>query len=120
MLRGTDYVRDRLWLCKLADQCDSLYQRSGRLAAVECARQSVSVDTLRRALKTSHAAIRRRAVYIASLMPPEAAIDCLSDVLIGDECPVVRHEAAFCLGALGDQRSIDFLTEAMLHDPDTL
>jgi len=47
-------------------------------------------------------------------------VRCLTRVLGGDECPVVRHEAAFCLGRLGGAKATRALTKAMLHDPDPL
>ena len=113
-------VKDWLWFWELCDRCSDFYQNSGRLAAMAYICEAFPIEAFRQGLNAPHAVVRRRAVHVASLMPREAAIEGLERVLSTDECPVVRHEAAFCLGALGANEALSVLVKAMLHDPDPL
>jgi deoxyhypusine monooxygenase len=55
-----------------------------------------------------------------SLLPPATVTEDFSLVLQSDECPVVRHEAAYYLGTTHSERAVKALGESMLNDPDEL
>ncbi len=109
------------WLHSLADDCEGICNLKGRPAAARFARARVkSVSRLRFALETGDALVRRQALHLISLRIQNRAVPTLCVVLAHDECPVVRHEAAFCLGQLADSRGVNSLIQAMLHDRDAL
>lgn len=118
--QSANVLNDWLWLCELGDQCNEFYQNAGREAARNHVSRFLTTEAFQRALRCPHAVIRRRAVHLALLMPREEAISGLEEVLIHDACPVVRHEAAFYLGALGAKEALKVLIDAMLRDPDPL
>jgi deoxyhypusine monooxygenase len=62
--------------------------------------------------------LRVHAVCILAEVGGEGSIATLSDVLLNDGDPLVKHEAAFSLGQIGLASSISALEKAMLTDPD--
>ncbi|MCB9848515.1 MAG: HEAT repeat domain-containing protein [Phycisphaeraceae bacterium] len=53
-------------------------------------------------------------------MPRDDAVAKLAEVLAADECPVVRHEAAFCLGTFRNELALVALSKSALSDSDEL
>ena len=62
--------------------------------------------------------LRVHAVCILAEVGGEGAIPTLSDVLLHDPDPLVRHEAAFSMGQIGLSSANPALAEAMLTDRD--
>lgn len=62
--------------------------------------------------------LRVHAVTILAEIGGEKAVKALSDVLLHDPDPLVRHEAAFSLGQIGLSSANKSLCHAALKDPD--
>jgi deoxyhypusine monooxygenase len=60
------------------------------------------------------------AVTILADLGGEAAIPALTDVLLHDPDPLVRHEAAFTMGQIGLTSGVRGLEEATLRDKDPI
>ncbi len=65
-------------------------------------------------------ALRRRAVLALQIRPPKNAIKLLARALTKDPSAVIRHEAAFVLGALHRRKALSPLIKAALQDPSDL
>jgi HEAT repeat protein len=64
--------------------------------------------------------LRVHAVTILADLGGEAAVPALSDVLLHDTDPLVRHEAAFTLGQIGLTSAVPALESAVLDDKDPI
>ncbi len=64
--------------------------------------------------------LRVHAVTILAELGRERSVEALSDVLLNDPDPLVRHEAAFSMGQIGLSSANKALIQAMLHDPDAI
>jgi deoxyhypusine monooxygenase len=62
--------------------------------------------------------LRVHAVCILADLGGERSIPVLSDILLHDTDPLVKHEAAFSMGQIGLAAANDALSRAMLTDPD--
>ncbi|MDG6939022.1 MAG: HEAT repeat domain-containing protein [Nitrososphaerota archaeon] len=62
--------------------------------------------------------LRVHAVTILAEIGGEAAVEVLSDVLLHDTDPLVKHEAAFSMGQMGLSSANPALEKAVLTDPD--
>jgi len=74
---------------------------------------------LLKVLKTEASLVLRvHAVCILAEVGGEKSIPVLSDVLLHDPDPLVKHEAAFSMGQIGLTAANGALQKAMLSDPD--
>jgi HEAT repeat protein len=64
--------------------------------------------------------LRVHAVTILAELGGEAAVPALSDVVMHDTDPLVKHEAAFTLGQMGLESGIPALEEAVRHDSEPI
>jgi deoxyhypusine monooxygenase len=64
--------------------------------------------------------LRVHAVCILAEVGGEESIQTLSDVLLNDVDPLVKHEAAFSLGQIGLASAVGALEKAMLTDSDAV
>ena len=64
--------------------------------------------------------LRVHAVTILADLGGEAAVPALSDVLLHDTDPLVRHEAAFTLGQIGLTSAVPALESAVVDDKDPI
>lgn len=64
--------------------------------------------------------LRVHAVTILAELGGEASVPVLSDIVLHDPDPLVKHEAAFTLGQMGLASGVPALEEAVKHDKEPI
>lgn len=105
---------------RLALRCEQLWNESGKLSASNFARQTADLHSLREGLRVGDSLTRTKIVYLLSLLKPSDVSHDLAEVLRADDCPVVRHEAAYFLGTMHFDGAVDSLGKSLLRDPHEL
>ena len=113
---GDDY-RD---LLALADECAQVASINGIFQARKLAESNTHLDRLRSALQCGSGTVRRKVMYLLCIYEAEQVIGDIASVLTNDPCPIVRHEAAFFLGALKTHEAVAALERALLTDEEEI
>ncbi len=107
-------------LIDLSLACEETAIAHGLAAAQQMAATATDAATITTTLRQGKPLARSRGLYLLFLLPCEDSTAALRDVLSNDEDEVVRHEAAYYLGALRLERVIDDLVRSVISDTSTL
>ena len=99
------------------DEAHSMKVMKGMEEAWSRKDESFFVNVLR---TESSLVLRVHAVCILAEVGGESCIPALSDVLLNDPDPLVRHEAAFSLGQIGSSQGNEPLAAALERDRDPI
>lgn len=99
------------------DEAHSMEIMKGMEEAWETKDESFFVNVLQ---TESSLVLRVHAVCILAEVGGKNCIEALSDVLLNDPDPLVRHEAAFSLGQIGLSQGNTPLARAVAGDPDPI
>ena len=91
-----------------------LYERYRAMFALRNMGDDACVAQLVRGLKDGSALFRHEVAYVLGQMMHPGATDALAESLLtADEHPMVRHEAAEALGAIGTTKAVELLQAHM-------
>jgi deoxyhypusine monooxygenase len=100
----------------LAHDCELMWNDRGRTNARGYALMNVGIADLIDTLGSSDRLLRVKALFVLSFFETSLIIEAVKNTLKNDECPIVRHEAAYFLGNMQCQEAIDCLGEALIND----
>jgi|SRR5579864_3317627 HEAT repeat protein len=107
-------------LLVIAEECERIGSIQGVSAARKLAESHTHLGRLRSALRCKSGVVRRKVMYLLCIHEPEQVLGDIALVLANDPCPVVRHEAAFFLGALKLHGAVTHLEKALLNDEEEI
>lgn len=116
----SDALRRSQAVIALAAKCETAFSVAGKDAARCLAESQLGLEAITEVALNGTPGARRRALYLLSLWDGRLVFQTLAHALLGDDSAVVRHEAAFFLGALGIEEAQTPLVHALLSDSNEL
>jgi HEAT repeat protein len=119
-ISSSEGVMSMRLLDRIALRCEQIWNERGKTAACEYANQNTNLESLREGLASGDELTRTKVVYLLSLLEPKEVALELQHVLRFDECPIVRHEAAYFIGTMHFAEATEALGRSLMEDTNEL
>ena len=113
----TEIAAQEFQVFDLANEAEEMERLRGKHAARCLVAEKMPIDVMMTLLQRGSELTRRKTLSLLYYMDGEPAKVAVLDVLALDDSAVVRHEAAFYVGAMAHVNAVERLVFALRNDP---